>query len=49
MQTNSTQADGNLVMTPTSTSAQSPFTFQNIDNFGRFKIRRCNRTNEIDT
>ena len=38
MQTNSTQADGNLVMTPTSTSAQSPFTFQNIDNFGRFKV-----------
>ena len=38
MQTNATQADGNLVMTPTSTAAQAPFTFQNIDNFGRFKV-----------
>ena len=38
MQTNSVQADGNLVMTPTATIAQAPFTFQNIDNFGRFKV-----------
>jgi len=38
MQTNATQADGNLVMTPTSTLSQAPFTFQNIDNFGRFKV-----------
>jgi len=38
MQTNSVQADGNLVMTPTSTTFQAPFTFQNIDNFGRFKV-----------
>lgn len=38
MQTNSTQADGNLVMTPTATVGQAPFTFQNIDNFGRFKV-----------
>ena len=38
MQTNSTQADGNLVMTATSSATQAPFTFQNIDNFGRFKV-----------
>ena len=38
MQTNSTQADGNLVMTPTASATQAPFTFQNIDNFGRFKV-----------
>ena len=38
MQTNTVQADGNLVMTPTTTTAQAPFTFQNIDNFGRFKV-----------
>ena len=38
MQTNAVQADGNLVMTPTSTVFQAPFTFQNIDNFGRFKV-----------
>ena len=38
MQTNSNQAGGQLVMTPTSSVAQAPFTFQNIDNFGRFKV-----------
>lgn len=38
MQTNGTQAGGQLVMTPTTTAAQAPFTFQNIDNFGRFKV-----------
>ena len=38
MQTNGTQADGNLVMTPTGSAAQAPFTFQNVDNFGRFKV-----------
>jgi len=38
MQTNSTQADGNLVMTQTTSATQAPFTFQNIDNFGRFKV-----------
>ena len=38
MQTNGTQADGNLVMTPTSSATQAPFTFQNVDNFGRFKV-----------
>ena len=38
MQTNGTQAGGQLVMTPTNTNAQAPFTFQNIDNFGRFKV-----------
>lgn len=38
MQTNATQADGNLVMTPTTTAEQAPHTFQNIDNFGRFKV-----------
>lgn len=38
MQTNATQAGGQLVMTPTSTVIQAPFTFQNIDNFGRFKV-----------
>ena len=38
MQTNGTQAGGQLVMTPTNTAAQAPFTFQNIDNFGRFKV-----------
>ena len=38
MQTNSTQAAGQFLMTPTSTVAQAPFTFQNIDNFGRFKV-----------
>ena len=38
MQTNGTQAGGQLVMTPTTTAVQAPFTFQNIDNFGRFKV-----------
>ena len=38
MQTNSSQADGSLVMTPTATSMQAPYTYQNIDNFGRFKV-----------
>lgn len=38
MQTNGTQADGNLVMTSTASATQAPFTFQNIDNFGRFKV-----------
>lgn len=38
MQTNSTQAAGQFLMTPTSSVAQAPFTFQNIDNFGRFKV-----------
>ena len=38
MQTNGTQAGGQLVMTPTTTSVQAPHTFQNIDNFVRFKV-----------
>lgn len=38
MQTNGTQATGNLVMTPTSTQLGLANTFQNIDNFGRFKV-----------
>ena len=38
MQTNGTQAGGQLVMTPTTTAVQAPHTFQNIDNFGRFKV-----------
>ena len=38
MQTNGVKADGNLVMTPTNQQAQAPHTFQNIDNFGRFKV-----------
>lgn len=38
MQTNATQAGGNLVMTPVTNASQVPFTFQNIDNFGRFKV-----------
>lgn len=38
MQTNAIQADGNLVMTQTSTPTQAPYIFQNIDNFGRFKV-----------
>lgn len=38
MQTNATQANASLVMTPTLNNFQAPFTFQNIDNFGRFKV-----------
>ena len=38
MQTNGTQADGKLVMSPTANAETAPYTFQNIDNFGRFKV-----------
>lgn len=39
MQTNATQLLASQVMSPTSgTNNVAPFTFQNIDNFGRFKV-----------
>jgi len=38
MQTNATQAQGEQVFTPTSLTDTAPLTFQNIDNFGRFKV-----------
>lgn len=38
MQTNATQANASLVMSPTPTDEGAPYTFQNIDNFGRFKV-----------
>jgi len=44
MQTNATQADGSLVMTPTAAVDDAPFTFQNIDNFGRFKVLKDRTT-----
>lgn len=44
MQTNGTQADGSLVMTPTAAVDDAPFTFQNIDNFGRFKVLKDRTT-----
>lgn len=38
LQTNSAQAQGEQVMTATASDATAVCTFQNIDNFGRFKI-----------
>ena len=38
LQTNATQATGQQLMTPTATVGQAPLTFQNIDNFGRFRV-----------
>lgn len=38
MQTNSAQVQGEQVYSSVTTSAQIPLTFQNIDNFGRFKV-----------
>lgn len=38
MQTNSAQAQGEQVMQPTTNAGEAPFTYQNNDNFGRFKV-----------
>jgi len=39
-QSNSVQAQGEEVFTATGNAASIPLTFQNIDNFGRFKVLR---------
>lgn len=38
MQTNSTQAQGEQIFTATTTADEAPLTFQNVDNFGRFRV-----------
>jgi len=37
-QTNSAQAQGEQVMTPSTNASNAPNVFQNIDNFGRFQV-----------
>lgn len=40
LQTNASQMQGEQVFSPTTTADEAPLTFQNIDNFGRFKVHK---------